>query len=259
MKLGFIGTGHMGGALVEGFSKTTYTSMMIYNRSLHHSTPLHEKYHCEIASSIEELTQSTDVIFLCTPAGITAEVLSAIQPSLQEHQLIISCASGVTLETLETIVKGKCAVLRAIPNIPVSVKAGATTLVYHETTAEKAKTIAHQLFEAVGQAIVLDEAKLNIASSIAGCSPAYIALLTEAMVDAGVYYGCSSDEALTLALLAIKGSAEVMLEKQLQPATLKYQVSSPKGDTIKGLLALEQYGFKHAMIEALKASTGERK
>lgn len=253
---GFIGVGHMGGALLRGLLKAgsikpedTYISGGTSDRARR----LAEELGVRFCRSNAEVAKNSDRLILGILPSIMKEVLLEIRESVSPDTEVISLAASFPLSDLQRTLGADAKLARALPNLPVAVCSGMTAVSFSPSLKEAERSGIRSLFESVGRAAELSEDKLAIASAISGCSPAFVAVFAEAMADAGVYYGLSRKEAYLFSEQAISGTTSAILSEGILPAEFKDRVASPGGTTIKGLAALEQYGFRNAVIQAIHA------
>lgn len=252
-----MGVGHLGSALLQGLLKSQYIqpqSLFISGGKSTKAQKLATKHQCHFCDNNRQLVETADVIILAVIPRILPEILKDIAPYLTADKIIISVAASFTLEQLYQYIPPHITVTRAIPNIPSEVCQGMTAISLSSQITDEQLAIVKQLFLAIGQIAIVEEQKLEISSTVAGCSPAYVALFIEALADAGVIGGLSREEAYLLSKQAVLGAASVLLEQDMLPAELKDRVSSQGGTTIRGVAALEKFGLRNAVIEAVKAS-----
>jgi pyrroline-5-carboxylate reductase len=168
---------------------------------------------------------------------------------------VLSIMAGVRLEHLESWLGPTAAVVRAMPNTPALVGAGVSALAGGRRAAEADVRWAEEILGAVGTVVRLPEASLDAATGLSGSGPAYIFLVAEALIDAGVHVGLAPEVSRTLALGTIAGAARMLLETGEEPLTLRAQVTSPGGTTEAGVARLEADGLRRAFEEAVAAAT----
>ena len=258
--IGLIGVGHMGYALLEGLLRsgtaqpqTTYIS----SKSAQKLKTVAKKTKCIPCKNNTILAKECDVIILAVSPLVLPQVLEEIKAYVGKKTLLISLAASFTIARIEEALSAPAAIARAIPNIPVSICQGVTSITVAQGLSATHMKVLTQLFESVGKILFVEEKKLDTAIAISGCSPAFAALFIEAMADAGVYAGLSREESYLLSEQAVLGTAATLLEKGMLPAQFKDMVATPGGITIKGIAALEKNGLRHAVIEAIRASAGK--
>jgi pyrroline-5-carboxylate reductase len=168
---------------------------------------------------------------------------------------VLSIMAGVRLERLESWLGPGTAVVRAMPNTPALVGAGVSALAGGAGAAEGDVVWAEEILGAVGRVVRLPEASLDAATGLSGSGPAYIFLVAEALIDAGVQVGLSPEVSRTLALETLAGAAKLLLETGENPVALRAQVTSAGGTTEAGVAKLEAHGLRQAFDEAVSAAT----
>lgn len=207
------------------------------------------------AESNAEAAQVGEIVVVAVKPQDIGDALASIAPVVEEHHLIISIAAGVTLETIETSFKHGVPCVRAMPNTPALVGAGACALAGGTWATEEDMREVTVLFEAVGSVVRVPERLLDAVTGLSGSGPAYIFTVIEALADAGVRQGLPRAEAHLLAAQTVYGTAKLALEAGEHPAVLRDHVASPGGTTVAGLAALEARGLRAAFMEAVEAAT----
>jgi pyrroline-5-carboxylate reductase len=146
-----------------------------------------------------------------------------------------------------------------MPNTPTLVSAGIAALAPGSRTTPDDLALALELFQAVGQAVVVEERLMDAVTGLSGSGPAFVAIFIEALADGGVKMGLPRPLAHTMAVQTVLGTAKLCLEEDLHPAKLKDMVTSPGGTTIAGLHALESGGFRGLIMDAVNAAAARSK
>ena len=254
VKLGFIGAGSMGGALIRGLlaaGRVPQANLTFYDPDPARRNDL-EALGLEPALNNPEVMHSQVVVLAIKPQ-VLGEALAEIEEFARPWHLIISIAAGVPLATLEEAFP-KSRVIRAMPNTPTIVGAGMAALAPGRRATQEDVVLALELFEAVGRAVVVEEKLLDAVTGLSASGPAFVALFIEALADGGVKMGLPRALALTLAAQTVLGTARLCLEAGLHPGVLKDQVASPGGTTIEGLHVLEQGGLRGIVMSAVEAA-----
>ncbi|WP_086347372.1 pyrroline-5-carboxylate reductase [Candidatus Enterococcus clewellii] len=253
MDIGFIGAGHMGGAMIEGLLKAGVVSgehLFVKGGSSGTAETLQKKLNFQLITDYQSL-KNCKVVFIATGATIVLDILKELAPFLSEDTILISVAAGhTTKEAQEALGKGY--VVHAIPNTPVSVNEGMIGVHYAEAIPENEKKLARELLESLGKVTEVPEKLLGTVGTVAGCSPAFVDIFMEALGDAGVMEGLPRALAYEIVEQMVLGSAKLAIESGKHPGELKDGVTSPGGSTIKGVAALEKNGFRYALIDAVK-------
>jgi pyrroline-5-carboxylate reductase len=255
IKLGFIGVGNMGGAIIRGL--LAGGRVRRENLVFHDPDPARQAQMEELGVATAPDNQAVmqcPVVLLGVKPQIMAAVLAEAQPLAHSRHLIISIAAGVPLATLEQAFP-ESRVIRVMPNTPTLVGAGMAALAPGARTTPEDTALALELFQAVGAAVVVEEKLMDAVTGLSGSGPAFTAVFLEALADGGVKMGLPRPLALTLALQTVLGTAQLCQQEQLHPAVLKDLVTSPAGTTIAGLHALESGGFRGAVMDAVSTAT----
>ena len=179
--------------------------------------------------------------------------IAAAAPVTENQPLLVSVLAGVGLDRLQRLFPGH-RVVRAVPNTPALVGQGLTALAWGEAISSEQRLQVRELFAGVSEVLELPEDKLDAFLALTSSGPAFVALMAEAMADGAVAAGLPRDLAHRLAHRTLAGTAALLDQRQLHPATLKDMVTSPGGTTIAGVRALERAGARSALIEAVIAA-----
>jgi pyrroline-5-carboxylate reductase len=254
VKLGFIGAGAMGGAIIQGL----LAGGLVAGENLVYYDPdrtrqmLMDQVGVQAAPALAAVMDA-QVVLLAVKPQIMDQVLAGIQEAAHPGHLIISIAAGVTLKALETALP-QSRVIRAMPNTPTLAGAGMAALAPGSRATPEDLALALEIFEAVGRAVVVEEKLMDAVTGLSGSGPAYVAVFLEALTDGGVKMGLPRPLALLLACQTVFGAAHLCLEKEITPGMLKDLVTSPGGTTIAGLHVLEEGCFRGLVMSAVEAA-----
>lgn len=257
-RLGFLGAGNMSGALIKGLlhgkvlAADRITASDVKPERLEQ---LRGKHGIRTTEDNGRLVRDVDVLVLAVKPQSIDKVLTEIGSDVRSDQLVVSVAAGVPIEALEARLPAGSRVVRAMPNTPATVQAGATAIAGGAHAHEDDLRVARELFEAVGRVVVLDEGLLDAVTGLSGSGPAYVMLIIEALADGGVKVGLHRDTALLLAAQTVFGSASLLLETGEHPGRLKDMVTSPGGTAIAGLHTLESGALRKTLIDAVETAT----
>ena len=262
-KIGMIGAGNMGVALIDGMilSGTAKAANIICSdASERQLEKIAAKYPIQTTISNIEVVQASDIVIYAVKPQIIANVLKETAEHLDMSKLIISIAAGVPLAAIESLLQKDLRLIRVMPNVAVAVREGATAVAAGEHADEEDVKLAMAIFDSVGKSIFLKENYLMDAiTGLSGSGPAYIFMIVDALADAGVKMGLYRQDALTLASQTILGAAKLLLETGMHPGQLKDSVTSPGGTAIAGLHTLEKGGLRTTLINAVEAATNRSK
>ncbi|MBR2615563.1 MAG: pyrroline-5-carboxylate reductase [Clostridia bacterium] len=256
MKIGMIGTGNMGSALANAiFQSGLSHRLYLSDFDTAKAEALAERLGGTVLDS-ETLCRECDMVFLgVKPQGLKA-LLSALAPTIRERGdalTLVSMAAGVSTASILETLGFEVPLIRIMPNTPVSVGAGVIVYCTVSVSEEVEKDFVATLRDA---ALVekLPEEKIDAASALHGCGPAFVYLFVEALADGAVDCGLSRDAALRFAAGTVLGAGKMVLETEKHPGELKDAVCSPGGSTIEGVRALEENGFRGAVMYAVIAA-----
>lgn len=168
---------------------------------------------------------------------------------------VLSIAAGITTAALEAALGSGIAVVRAMPNTPAVVGAGAAAIAAGPSASDADLDWASSILGAVGVVVRVDESKLDAVTGLSGSGPAYVFLMAETLIEAGVLVGLTREVAEVLAVQTLLGSAKLLESSDEHAAALRAQVTSPGGTTAAGVRALEAGGFRSAILDAVSVAT----
>lgn len=255
-KITFIGAGNMGGAMIRGLINASFfnpeditaTSKTQGTRQI-----LRDELGIETSGHNNEAVKEADVVVLAVKPYLITEVITEIKASLKPNVIIISIATGFTLDDFTNLLGAKTKFVRAMPNTPVQVGLGASGIVPNNNLTPADKQYILNLFKTFGEAEMVSELQLNAVTGVSGSSPTLIYMIIEAMADAAVQQGLSRAQGLKLAAQTVKGAAEMVLQTGKHPGELKDMVCTPGGTSIEVVRTAEQLGLRTTIIESIIA------
>lgn len=256
--IGFVGAGNMAEALIRGLLRGADAEPQRIGGSGPRPERLDElakRYGIFVTPDNGALVERSEVVVLAVKPQIMRRVLDEISERLRPDALVISVAAGIPIAAIEARLRGGVRVVRAMPNTPALVDAGATAISRGGHATEEDLAVAKAVFDAVGITVTLDESQLDAVTGLSGSGPAYIFLILEALSDAGVKVGLSRRTAQQLAAQTVLGSAKLLIETNEHPGKLKDMVTSPGGTAIAGLHTLEAGGLRTTLIDAVESAT----
>jgi len=257
MKLGFIGSGKMATALVQGaVSSRAFAreDILVCDAVPGVAAELASAAQVKAVAKNEELAAKADALVLCVKPVDALEALRALRDGTK-GKLVISIVAGLPLAALQEAAGSKVRIIRVMPNTPALIQRGAAAYALGKTATAADGTLTENLFGAVGQIVKVKEELLDVVTGLSGSGPAYVYLVVEALSDAGVLMGLPRDLSLKLAAQTVAGAAEMVIKTGRHPAALRDEVTSPGGTTIAGLEALEAGAVRSAFLSAVRAAT----
>lgn len=256
-KLGFIGTGNMGGALILAAAKSNgENELLLADKIREKADALAEKTGGKVVDNLTVAAEA-DYIFLGVKPQMLKDTLEDIIPVLKNRKdrfVLVSMLAAFTCERICEAAGGNYPVIRIMPNTPAAIGEGMILYAPNpEVTEEEVSFFLDSMKEA-GRFSPLPEKLIDAGASVAGCGPAFVDLFVEALADGGVACGLPRAQAMEFAAQMVAGAAKLILESKKHPGQLKDEVCSPGGTTIQGVRALEKGGFRSAVTEAVIAA-----
>jgi pyrroline-5-carboxylate reductase len=245
MQIGLIGAGNMASALARGFGEPALVTDVVPGKA----ETLAAELGGEALGSNAEVTERADVVFLCHKPAQLEDVARSTEG---KAKAIVSILGGTKLADVERAYPG-IPVYRFLPSIPAEVRQGVSCYAPGSHAADGPEQEIVGLFERVGTVVRVDEPLIEPAMALMSCGPAFIALVAEAMVDAGVRHGLQPADASQMAVETIAGTAAMLRATDYDTAGLRRRVTSPGGSTARGLEALERAGLRAAFHDAVTA------
>ena len=250
--VGFIGAGNMATAIIEGsISKKAIPAgnVCVYDIDSVKLNAMKQKLGVQIASSLTELMESTDIIVLAVKPNIIGAVLQDIKEIIG-NKAVVSIAAGWSADRLKAVIGADKKVLRLMPNTPLMVGEGMTVFEVPHSVSDDEYAFIENIFSSIGLVEQAPEKLMDAVTAVSGSGPAYVFLFIEALADAGVLCGLPRAQALKLASQTVLGAAKMVLETGSHPGALKDAVCSPGGTTIEAVKSLENDGLRAAVINA---------
>jgi pyrroline-5-carboxylate reductase len=260
--LGIIGGGNMGEALIAGITQSGLLSaaeILFFEPRPDRREYLQEKFHVSSAETNKDIVILAPTVILAVKPQSVPEVLVEIGMLMKPHHLLISICAGVPLDYIQSFFQIPIRMVRAMPNTPALIQKGATALAPSPEAKSEDLSTAEAIFTAVGTAAIVKESQMDAVTGLSGSGPAYIFAVIEALAAGGVKEGLSQDVALNLTTQTVLGSAHLIQATAKHPATLRDQVCTPGGTTMAGLYAMEEGGFRLALMNAVIAATRRSK
>jgi len=255
--ISFIGAGNMAEAMIRGLLRGNVFAPEEITASgprEERMRELAERFRIRTTTDNREATKA-DIIVLSVKPQIMSRVLEQIGSDISPETLVISIAAGVPVRAIQARLAEGTRVVRAMPNTPALVDAGATAIAGGEHARASDLEAAKRIFDAVGITVILEESSMDAVTGLSGSGPAYVFLILEALSDAGVKVGLSRRNSQLLAAQTLLGSAKLLLETNEHPGRLKDMVTSPGGTAITGLHTLENGGVRTTLMNAVEAAT----
>ena len=254
---GFIGCGNMGGALARSVAATvTGENLLLCDACAEKAELLASELGAE-STTVDAVIGKSDYLFLGVKPQSLSALFEGLKPMIDARQtppVLISMAAGISLATIGEYAGAELPTIRIMPNLPVAVGEGMILYTTNQYVSDEMLAVFCNALSAAGRLDRIDEEKIDAASALSGCGPAFVYLFAEALADGAVACGLSREKALLYASQTLAGAAKMLLTTGEHPATLKDAVCSPGGSTIEGVKALEEGAFRATTMQAVMAS-----
>lgn len=255
MRIGFVGVGMMGEALLAGVLRGSVApeDVLVCERRSDRAAELHRQYGVTVVDELMDVAQAS-VIFLVVKPGDVSGVVRELAPALTPEHLLVSLAAGISTATIEDAVSGPVAVVRVMPNTPALVGVGMAAMSPGTHCSAQQLEVAEELLASTGRVVRVPENQQDAVTAVSGSGPAYVFLVIEAMIDAGVSLGLTRDIASELAVQTVLGAATMASVTGEHPTLLRERVTSPGGTTAAALAVFEDTGLRAAFARAMSAA-----
>jgi pyrroline-5-carboxylate reductase len=257
MQLALLGGGRMGEALVAGLLDAGWDadSLAVAEIDPERRRLLEQRFPgVRITPSPAWAVAEADVVVVAVKPGDVTAALEQCATSLPASTVVLSIAAGVTIDTLETAAPDR-PVVRAMPNTAALVRQGAAAISGGKHAGDADLDLAERVLGAVGVVVRVPENLLDAVTGLSGSGPAYVFLVAEALIEAGVLVGLPRETSIALVNQTLLGAATLMADGTEGPEALRAAVTSPGGTTARGLERLEAHGVRAALLEAVQAAT----
>lgn len=255
--IAIIGAGNMGEALVRGLLATGAMEprqLIAADIRPHRLELFADQFGIPVVDDNVAAVSDADIVLLAVKPQQMSEVLGGLRGSIGSQKLVVSIAAGVTTTRIERELGNTTRVVRVMPNTPAQIGEGATALCRGQHATDEDLTAAEAILGAVGTTVQTDETHLDAVTALSGTGPAYVFLIAEAMVKAGVELGISQEMARGLTLQTILGAAKLMIATGEDPAELRRKVTSPNGTTAEAMKVMAEGRLVEVFVDAVKAA-----
>lgn len=256
-KIAIIGTGKIGRALARGLRSALAPQDLELICADSKPTSFEELKSIpgiEFTTSNREALQNKKIVLLSVKPFQARDVLAELKEKLSEDHLLISICASITLAQLREWAGPDCSIIRAMPNLPVTVGQGITVLSAESGTEKDHLRLAEEIFSTVGHVLSLDEIHLDSVTALSGSGPAFMFFFIEALSEAGAQLGIPKAKAFELVFHTMRGSAELCLQTNLDPQSLIQQVATPGGCTVEGLKVFSETNVRESLIKCIQAT-----
>jgi pyrroline-5-carboxylate reductase len=257
-RIAVLGAGNMGTALIRGMLTAHWSkpqNLMATNPHRERCDALAKELGIRATTSNREAAEWCSVLLLAVKPQIFPQVLREVGPVITKDKVVISIAAGVMTRTIEAACPAGTPVVRAMPNLGVTMQLGATALCRSEHARPEDLAVAEAIFQSVGLSVEVDESLMDAVTGLSGTGPMYVFQVIEGLSDAGVKMGLSRAVSNQLVVQTVLGAAKLVQTTGQHPGLLKDQVTSPGGTAIAALHRLEAGGLKALLMDAVETAT----
>lgn len=256
MRITFIGGGVMGEAMIKALLAKGVAmpdDITVSDIAPQRRKTLAERYNVQVTDDNRAAVKKSDFIVLAIKPQELSKVLEQLN-GLLSSQIVLSIVAGASLDSLRQGL-GYARLVRAMPNMPAQIGEGVTVWTATSEVTDEEREMARSVLVALGEDVyVANEKYIDMATALSGSGPAYVFLIIEALVDAGVHIGLPRQVSEKLVVKTVSGSARAVELLGKHPAELKNMVTSPGGTTAEGLLQLEKGGLRSLLLQAVIAA-----
>jgi pyrroline-5-carboxylate reductase len=253
-RVGFIGCGNMGSAMLGGLIKSKFLkaeNIIVSTKTEESAKKLKEQFGITTTLNSKLVAKEADVIILAIKPFMYQEMINKIKAELSKDKLIITIAAGISINNMEEWAGENAKIIRTMPNTPALVGQAMSAVCPNKNISEEELNYCIKIFQGFGECVQLEEKDFHAFTALCGSSPAYVFMFIEAMADGAVKLGIPRAKAYRMAAQSVFGSSKMVLETGKHPGELKDAVCSPAGTTIDAVVELEKLGFRNSIIQAI--------
>ena len=254
MKISCIGTGAMGGAIIRAVSKKfPAENIFVTDKNQEMGKKFASENKLNFVVSNTDVIKGADFVFIAVKPQFLKDVFDELKGKIESKTVLISMAAGVKIEKLKAYLpEGRF--VRMMPNVCAQIGEAMTAVTKSEEVTSEEFNTCIEFLNSAGKVEEVPEKLMDCVTAVSGSGPAFVFMFIEALADAAVRCGMPRKQAYIYAAQTVKGSASLVLETEKHPAELKDSVCSPAGTTIEGVAALEENGFRNAVIKAVTSA-----
>ena len=255
-KIGFIGSGNMGGAMIGGIIRAQLVNkedIFVADISEKNLEIVKENYGVRTTTDNAEVAKSCDIIVLSVKPQFYPVVITGIKDVVKEDAIIVVIAAGQSSDAVKALFGRDLKVAKVMPNTPALVGEGMAAFAPSKNMTQEEIDDITAILNSFGKSEIVAEHLMDAVTAVSGSAPAYVYMFIEAMADAAVSEGMFRPQAYKFAAQAVLGSAQMVLQTGKHPGELKDMVCSPAGTTIAAVTKLEETGFRSSVMQAMKA------
>jgi len=253
-RIAIIGAGRIGEALLSGLLSSGWSDIVVTSRRPERIAELRERHGVDATTSNADAVRGAAVVVIAVKPQDIDALLSDVGPVLEPTQTVLSVAAAIPTARIEARLADGVPVVRAMPNAPSTVHEGMAGIAAGTHARDEHLAAAEEVLLHLGRVVRVPEQAMDAVTAVSGSGPAYLALLAEAMIEAGILLGLSREVSTTLVVQTMFGTAKLLRDTKMHPVELREFVTSPGGTSISAIRELEQAGVRAAFLNAIQAA-----
>jgi pyrroline-5-carboxylate reductase len=256
-RVAVVGAGTIGEALIAGLLSGGWrdaSEIVATGRRQERVDELAERFGIESTLSNRDAVEGAALVVIAVKPQDFTVLFDEIAPILTPEQTVLSVAAAIPTQAIEARLSERVPVVRAMPNAPATVHEGIAGICGGAHADEPHLALAEEALAHLGAVVRVPEQYMDAVTAVSGSGPAYFALLSEAMIEAGILLGLSREVSTNLVIQTMLGTAKLLRDEHMHPVELREKVTSPGGTTIRAIHELEQAGVRAAFLNAIQAA-----
>jgi pyrroline-5-carboxylate reductase len=253
-RIAIIGAGRIGEALLAGLVSSGWSDIVVTSRRPERVAELADRYGVEATTVNADAVRGAGIVVIAVKPQDIDALLADIGSSLQPEQTVLTVAAAIPTARIEAKLADGVPVVRAMPNAPSTVHEGMAGISAGAHARDEHLAAAEEVLSHLGRVVRVPEEAMDAVTAVSGSGPAYLALLAEAMIEAGILLGLSREVSTTLVVQTMFGTAKLLRDTKMHPVELREFVTSPGGTSISAIRELEQAGVRAAFLNAIQAA-----
>jgi pyrroline-5-carboxylate reductase len=246
MKIGIVGVGNIGSIIARILLEEGH-SLFLVDR---HIEKAENFKGAEFSKDVDNLERDLDILFLSIKPQDAVDLMIKIASEKHNFSYIVSTVAGLEIEEIKQYFSHS-KISRIMPNIPIAIGKGVVGISYDKTFSKDDKKLVSKLLKPFGTIVEVKERLISSVTALSGSGPAFVFVIVEALIDAGIKLGLSYEVAMEMVLQTLKGSVELLEAEKKHPGELRHIVTSPAGTTIEGIYSLEQSGLRGILMKTI--------
>lgn len=253
--IGFIGAGKMASAIIKGLlSSNIFDKQHVKASEVNPEAAkrTEEEFGIEVYNNANDLVKNVDIILIATKPFVVEELLNQIKSDVNENQLIISIAAGITFAKIEKALGADKKIIRVMPNTPALLESGMSAICKNAAATREDMDCVCAIFSKIGKVITCEEKDIDAVTGVSGSGPAFYYYIIDQIAKAGEKLGLDYHTALTLSAQTALGAAKMVMETGNTPDELITAVTTPGGTTAEGNKVLKESNISEILLETVR-------